>query len=305
MNSLQRWIQAPQTHWLRRVLFQIHLWSGIGFGLYVLIIGLSGSALLLKSPFYTWFEPKYLVPPAEGVALTGEALTARMAEVYAGYELGFTIEGYEKNDATYIVLQRDGSYFPHYFNQYTGEDIGAANPWPIKSVEWLADIHDDLLMSRTGRQINGVGGVLFVLMSLSGLVLWWQGRSRWYEGLIISRGSARGLLWQLHSFFGFWALLLMLAWGVSGFQLGFPRLMDTMVAWLNGEADNFQRPALLQFFREVHFARIGEGAVVRWSWIAVSFVPTLLFVSGLIVWWRRVVRRKFRRAPANVVAREG
>lgn len=295
MNSWQRWSQAPQTHWLRRLLFQIHLWSGVGLGIYVLVVGLSGSAILLKSPFYTWFEPKHLVPPIEGEALKGEELTARMAEVYQGYSLGFTIEAYEENDATYIVLEKDGEYFPHYFNQYTGLDIGAANPWPIKSVEWVADIHDDLLLGRTGRQVNGIGGALFVLMTLSGIILWWQGRSRWHEGLIIKPGSNRSFLWQLHSFLGFWTLLLMLAWGVSGFQIGFPRQMDSFITWLNGDPDNFQRPAVLQFFRNVHFARYGEGAALaRWSWIAVSFVPALLFISGLVVWWRRVVRRKLK-----------
>jgi uncharacterized iron-regulated membrane protein len=86
----------------------------------------------------------------------------------------------------------------------------------------------------------------------------------------------------------------MLAWGVSGFQLGFPRQMDSFVTWLNGDPENFQRPAILQFFRTLHFARIGEGPLARWSWILVSFVPALLFVSGLIVWWRRVVMRKLR-----------
>lgn len=299
MNSWQRWIQAPHTHWFRRMLFQIHLWSGVGLGIYVLAVGLSGSAILLKSPFYTWFEPKHLVPPAEGEPLKGEALTARMAEVYTGYELGFTIEGYEDNDATYIVLGKDGEFFPHYFNQYTGQDMGVANPWPIKSVEWVADIHDDLLLGRTGRQVNGVGGALFLLMTLSGLILWWQGRSRWYEGLIIKPGSSRGLVWQLHSFFGFWALLLMLAWGVSGVQLGFPRQMDSFITWLNGDPENFSRPALLEFFRGVHFARYGEGELARWSWVLVSFVPTLLFISGVIVWWRRVVRRKLKATSAT------
>ena len=75
MNSFQRWLQAPQTALFRRALFQVHLWLGIGFGLYVLVISVSGSALLLKSPFYTWFEPKTLTPldtaPLEGDHKTG------------------------------------------------------------------------------------------------------------------------------------------------------------------------------------------------------------------------------------------
>lgn len=293
MHGWQRWIQAPQTLGFRKLLFQVHLWLGIGCGLYVLLISLSGSALLLKSPFYTAFEPKYVDPPAGAVALEGEALTARMAEVYAGYELGFTIPPYEPGQAAFVVLNKDGAYFPHYFNQYTGEDIGVANPWPIKAVEWLADLHDDLFLGPAGRQLNGAGGVLFVLMAMSGLLLWWQGRARWYEGFLIRRHGRRPFIWQLHSFLGFWALLLMLAWGVSGFQLGFPRAFDPLLNWLDPDPNDFERPgSWLRFFRSVHFARYGETAWARWAWILVSFAPTLMFVSGFWLWWKRVVLRK-------------
>lgn len=300
MNTWHRWIIAPHTHWLRRLLFQVHLWLGIGLGLYVLVIALSGSALLLKSPFYNWFEPKWLVPTADK-PLTGDKLTARMAEVYQGYQLGFAIEAYEPNRATYIVLNKGGQYFPHYFNQYTGQDQGAANPWPIKSVEWLADVHAELLLGRKlGRRVNGIGGVLFILMSLSGLVLWWQGRARWYEGLLLRLNSSRSLWWQLHTFFGFWTLLLMLAWGVSGFQLGFPREMDAIVNWFN--TDPAARPrssSWLRFFQAVHFARFGQTALTRWAWIIASFVPTLLFVSGFVVWWQRVISKRWRQRGAQ------
>jgi uncharacterized iron-regulated membrane protein len=299
VGAWQRWTRAPQTLGWRRFLFQLHLWLGVGLGLYVLVIALSGTALLLKSPFYTWFEPKWLEPTADE-PLKGDALKARMAEVYAGYELGFMMEAWEENKATYIVLNRNGEYFPHYFNQYTGEDLGPSNPWPIKAVEKLADLHDDLLLGRLGKQINGVGGALFVLMSLSGLLLWWQGRSRWYEALLPWPGRQHSLLWQLHACLGFWGLLLMLAWGVSGFQLGFPREMATLLRWVDAEpGDGRGAERVLRFFRAVHFTRFGEGELVRWAWIAASLLPTLLFVSGLVVWWRRVVlRRRLKAAQA-------
>lgn len=294
MNGWQRWLKAPQTHWLRRALFQVHLWAGIGLGLYVLTVGISGSALLLQSPFYSWFQPKTIDPiPDNAMPLEGEDLTARMQEVYAGYELGFTIEAYRPDDATYVVLNRNGENIPHYFNQYTGQDIGLARPWPIRTVEWLGNVHDDLLLGREGRRYNGMGALLFVLMGVSGLIIWWQGRSRWYSGFLINPfDRTRGLLWQLHSFAGFWGLLLMLAWGISGFQLGFPQYMNALVDWLDNDLTDGERPnSWLLFFRELHFASPGEGPVIEWLWIAASFIPTLLFVTGLILWWKRVVRR--------------
>jgi len=299
MNTWQRALLAPQTLWFRKLLFQIHLWLGIGFGFYVLLISLSGSALLLKSPFYSWFEPKNINPPADAVMMTDDEIARKAAEVYAGYEIGYTFPSPlgERNHATYIVLNKDGKIYSHYFNQFTGEDLGITNPWPVKTVEWLANVHAELTLGRRlGRQVNGVGGLLFVLMSLSGLVLWWQGRARWYEGFVILPKSKRGLMWQLHSFLGFWSLLLMLAWGVSGFQLGFPVIVDHLVDWLDNDLTDGHRPnSWLHFFRSVHFARFGETALTRWLWILASFLPTLILVSGVVVWWKRVVLKRVKR----------
>lgn len=290
MNNWKRWIQAPQTHWCRKLLFQIHLWMGIALGLYVLLISLSGSALLLKPAFYTWFEPKYLEPTADAPLKDAE-LEKRINEVYAGYIVTFIFPAYEAGRATYVVLNKDGMIYPHYFNQYTATDMGVANPWPILTIEWLADLHDDLFMGNTGRKVNGVGGLLFVLMSLSGLIIWWQGRTRWYEGLLLWPNARRSLLWQLHSFLGFWFLLLMLAWGISGFQFAFPQYLNALFNWFTNDPGDLQRPnSLLRLTRSIHVARLGEGPWARRAWIMASFVPTLLFVSGFVVWWRRVIR---------------
>lgn len=292
MNSWQRWVQAPQTHLFRKLLFQVHLWMGIGFGLYILAISLSGSALLLKWHFYAWFEPK-TIEPTEAIPLEGDALSARMAEVYAGYELGFTTPASEPTMATYIVLKKDGVYIPHYFNQYTGEDIGPAHPWPIKAVQWLSDAHDDLLMGQTGRKINGIGGLLFVLMSLSGVLIWWRGRERWIGGLQIKRHSKRVFIWQLHSFIGFWSLALMFAWGISGFHLGFPQYLTAVSDWFSTDLPAYLQPYnWLRTIRRIHFARYGENPWANWAWIIASFLPTILFISGFTVWWQRVVMRK-------------
>ena len=106
------------------------------------------------------------------------------------------------------------------------------------------------------------------------------------------RGSRRSLLWQLHSFLGFWTLLLMLAWGVSGFQIGFPRVFGSVFG-RGGPEEGGALVATLRFFRNEHIARYGEGlAWANWSWIIVSFAPTVLFISGVVVWVRRVVLRK-------------
>ncbi len=52
MTNWQRWIRQPQTTWLRKATFQVHLWSGIAIGLYVLLVSVTGSVLVYRNELY-------------------------------------------------------------------------------------------------------------------------------------------------------------------------------------------------------------------------------------------------------------
>ncbi|MDG1851280.1 MAG: PepSY domain-containing protein, partial [Gammaproteobacteria bacterium] len=86
MNNWQRWVQAPNTTFFRRALFQIHLWLGIALGLYILVISVSGSAVVLRPQFSRWFIASE-VSTQTGEALAGSELEARVAEVYRDYSV--------------------------------------------------------------------------------------------------------------------------------------------------------------------------------------------------------------------------
>jgi uncharacterized iron-regulated membrane protein len=289
MKSWQRWVQAPQTHLFRRILFQMHLWAGIGLGLYVLTISVTGSAILLQSPISQIFVPSK-IEPSDAIALSGQELRDKMAEAYEGYEVYFVVPASGPDRATYVVLNKDGGVFPRYFNQYTLEDQGVSNPWPVRTFEFLVNVHDDLLMGTDGRKINGIGGGLFLLMVFSGITIWWQGRMRWKESLLIRRNNPRGFNWQLHSFIGFWSLLLMFAWGLTGLYLGFPRPFNYVMSLFDQDLTDFERPdAWLRFLLDIHYARFGDSVWSRWTWITISLLPSIMVVSGFIIWWKRVI----------------
>src|SRR5438093_556339 len=38
MNLWKQWLQQPQRVWLRRALFQIHLWTGLALGVYLVVL---------------------------------------------------------------------------------------------------------------------------------------------------------------------------------------------------------------------------------------------------------------------------
>ena len=47
-SALIRWLRQPQRVWLRRAKFQVHLWTSLALGLYLVVLSLTGSALVYR-----------------------------------------------------------------------------------------------------------------------------------------------------------------------------------------------------------------------------------------------------------------
>src|SRR5579864_3779143 len=61
----RRWFEHPQRLWIRRAVFQVHLWTGIGIGLYIFLISVSGSAVVYRRELNRkyGFRPVVVVQP--------------------------------------------------------------------------------------------------------------------------------------------------------------------------------------------------------------------------------------------------
>jgi len=51
-----QWLSRPRSTWIRKLAFQLHLWSGIILGLYVVVVCASGSAIVFRNDLYDWLE---------------------------------------------------------------------------------------------------------------------------------------------------------------------------------------------------------------------------------------------------------
>jgi uncharacterized iron-regulated membrane protein len=52
----RQWLWRPKSTWIRKLVFQLHLWSGILLGLYVVVVCASGSAIVFRNDIYDWLE---------------------------------------------------------------------------------------------------------------------------------------------------------------------------------------------------------------------------------------------------------
>lgn len=81
-----------------------------------------------------------------------------------------------------------------------------------------------------GGMILLVSGLLLLLLTITGLVLWWPGRKRWRRGLEIRRGRGRyKFQWDLHKVVGFVALPFLAVWAITGVNFELPK--QTEAAW--------------------------------------------------------------------------
>jgi uncharacterized iron-regulated membrane protein len=337
MGVLRQLWRQPQRVWLRRALFQIHLWTGIGLGIYVVLISVSGSAVVFRQDIYRAIETPVILLEPVGERWTIQALTKHVEKEWPGYEVTQTYEDESKpNRAIEITFEKGWSRHQRLFNPYTGEDLGPAIPWMIRTVSWFEDLHFNLFGGTTGRRINAAAAGLFTILAISGAVVWWQGIQNWKRGLLVRLKSGwKRFNWDLHSAAGFWTFLFVLMWGITGIFVAIPDPFRQAVDYLE-PLKRIERPAgppaaagaqgaergergqrgqrglrgggrrplyeprvgdqILRGAYSLHFGNFG-GVWVKALWVILGLVPVLLFVSGTIMWWNRVIRRNRSSMP--------
>lgn len=287
-GAWRQFVERPQNLKLRRALLKAHLWLALALSVYIVVISLSGSAVVFRREVAIWFIPR-AVPSTEGVALSGAALEAAAERVYGDYTVTEVIEPRrDGRPAAVLMLDDDGRERERLFDPYALTDMGSTYPLPVRIVEWLVDLHDNLLAGQVGRKVNGVAGALITVIALTGLVLWWPGRRRWRRSLIVAPSwTVRPVSWQLHSAMGFWSSALMLIWALTAVYFAFPGPVEALIDATDPDPTDFDRPgeAPLRFLIALHFGRFG-GLEVRIAWVLLGLIPVAMLVTGLMMWIR-------------------
>ena len=311
MTYWQRWIHKPHTAWLRKVTFQLHLWSGIGLGLYVFLISLTGSILVYRNELFRAATPDPILVAQSGTRLSEEQLKGAATRQFPGYSV-LNIGRVERPDqAVAISLKHNGDLKSRLFNPYTGADLGDSVPLGIRAVSKLLELHDDLLAGKKGRLVNGAGAMLLVVIALTGIVVWWPGIKTWRRGLTIHKNVGwRRFTWDLHRMAGFWTFGFILVFAVSGAYLGNPQLFQDLADWIEPltDANSTTRVVdqVIYWLAYLHFGRIngigipcsGPGVcdqATKAVWAFFGLVPAGMAVTGVMIWWNRVVRKKLGR----------
>jgi uncharacterized iron-regulated membrane protein len=217
---MKTFLHRPQSVFLRRALFQVHLWIGVAAGLYVFVVCITGAALVFRIDMQRAAHPE-LFTPAPGIP-------ADAATILEGVQAAFPDDRVSGIDApttarpTYLAyVVRGDRFLTLLFDPVTARLLGEL---PERSwVRTIQDLHYDLLAGRTGRIVNGIGGMLLLMLCMTGAVIWWQGLANWRRGLVVDvRRSWKRVNWDLHSAAGIWTGAVIAMWAVTGIYFAFP-----------------------------------------------------------------------------------
>ena len=309
-SAWQRWLHHPQRTALRRALLQVHLWSGIGLGLYIFFISVTGSVLVYRNELLLWATPEPYVSTAATPLLSDADLATAARAAHPGFTVARIDRHYKANYATEIWLEKDGIMRRRHFDPRTGEDVGRATAPGVLAVTTLMAVHDNFLAGQRGQVINGLAAMGVLLVACTGLVLWWPGSARWKRSLTVHQGVGwKRFNWDLHSMMGFWSFAFIVVFAFSGIYLCFP---EAFHAWADrtfemtpGNAGERPVDKFLYWLAFSHFGRInGIGLIcdgpgfcdqaVKATWAFFGLVPAAMFVTGAVMWWHRVLRRWLR-----------
>ena len=309
VNLWKQWTRQPQRLWIRRALFQVHLWTGIGLGLYILVVSLTGSLLVYRNELYQAATRDPIIVTPSGPRLTTEQLTQAAIRAHPGFAVDRIFVVKNPNQAVTVSLKRGADTRERLFDPYTGRDLGNSIEWGIRAASWLLDLHDNLLFGPTGRLVNGAAALCLILIACTGMVIWWPGIQAWRRSLMLHRHvSWTRLNWDLHSAMGFWTVGFVLLFAITGTYLSdpdpFQAVLDYFEPPTDGNLGTRAGDSITYWLAYAHFGRFGGrlpgcgrgmcNSTFKAVWAVFGLVPAAMFVTGAVMWWNRVLCKLVR-----------
>ena len=213
---------------LRKALFWTHLAAGLLAGLVVAVMAFTGAALAFEHELVDWAERdvRRVAVPAGAVRMDLEALKQRFREAEPSERNPALTVFRDPAAAVVFSAGRDKAWF---LNPYTGEVRRPATRRMHAFMESMTDAHRWLALNgnqrAAGKAITGAGNVAFVLLCLTGAVLWWPRTWTWATLKRISLpglgpgGKARDFNW--HNSAGLWTLPVLLVLTVTAVPISY------------------------------------------------------------------------------------
>lgn len=208
----------------RGVLRQVHLWMGLVLGLPFAVIAATGLPVTYWYASDALFAPGYYAGTISKPRASFDALAASARKAVPTANLQSVVLLPDYGTAQAALTLSGGKQREVSLDAATGRVIGVRS-LDDAAISWLYSVHTRLALDRAGLDLAGRIAVMllaamFVVLALSGVILWWPRSWRWRVLAPTIRPRHRWL--DLHNKSGIYALVPVALAAATTLLLEFP-----------------------------------------------------------------------------------
>lgn len=241
----------------------LHRWLGIITGLVVFIVSITGATFVFEEELFALFNPKLctvkqpidkellpfstLYEKAQTALGKDKPITAIRIPATAEKNKSYAFDAREQMDkenlGNHLFINQQIDHWDRVFiDPYTGAFLGKIDM--ETNFFWIArQIHQFLyLRSDVGSIIVGTSTLLFIIISITGLILWWpKNRKVAIKRLKINpKAKWKRLNYDLHQVLGFYVFLFTMLIAITGLVWSFKWWEGSIYWLLDGKRPSFK-----------------------------------------------------------------
>jgi uncharacterized iron-regulated membrane protein len=208
---------------MKEFILKIHLALGLTSGLIVFIVAITGAIYTFKSEIEGLTQEHYVIETRTNQYILPSEARHIAGKVFPGKQVHGVVYG-KADEAAEIVFYEEEPLFYRgvLINPYSGEILKIRN-YKKGFFRFILAGHFQLwLPLEIGRPVISIAVLIFVIMLITGLILWWPWKRPSRDSFrILFKSGWKRKLFDLHSVFGFYASVVLLILALTGLVWGF------------------------------------------------------------------------------------
>ncbi len=232
--------------WVRK----LHLWFGLGIGFIVFVVSITGALFVFKEDIQAYLRKDFIHHQERNIsekkvlpirvleqkvnAQVQEKYPIHWAEIPIDKSKSYKFYYYETNPEAWNYFDELIVYKCAYVNPFSGKVLSVQDEKNgffniVKFIHWSF-----LLKSTWGKYVVGIPVLIFLLMLISGIILWWPKNRKarkqrfWFQWKNIKNWRRKN--YDLHSILGFYSSFVALIVAITGLFYAF-MFIQTALYW--------------------------------------------------------------------------